>query len=261
LKANPLTDVDKNVIQKIKIWGLNEYIKNRVPLDSSFDEKKISKIAEYKTTKENTGLRNLLLSHLNQYDNDPKKAFEGEGLENLGKKNGGRMISKISVYEPIGNKFEIRPGQYVEAAKGTNLFFLVHENTETKEREFQTLGLKDVIDLKSHGLPLAEYKEGYRWFTLSPNDLVYVPESEEDLTNFKLNNLQPYKIFKFVSCTGKRAYFIPHTVSKTIIDGKEFSALNKLENTDSGISIKNVCIKLSIDRLGKIKIPQVPIIK
>ena len=222
-------------------------------LDASFDEKKINKLAEYPSPIKKKGLRYTLLNHLAKHG-DPKKAFEGEGLEELTKVN-GKPVTKVTIYEPIGNKFQIRKGQYVEAAKGTNLYFLIYENIETKEREFSTLGLKDVIDCVKFGQPLAERKEGYVWFTLSPNDLVYIPEEGEEIVRIDWNKDRSRiskRVYKMVSSSGTQCFFIPHLISKPIKETTELGANNKSERSWDNEMIKKIFVKLSIDKLGNL---------
>lgn len=96
-------------------------------------------------------------------------------------------------------------------------------------------------------------------FDLSPNDLVYVPSFEEqenpDLVDSeKLNEVQIKRIYKFVSSSGKQAFFINHVVASSIINRFEFSALNKMEKSIDEIMIKSVCVKLNVNRLGHIEI-------
>ncbi len=92
-------------------------------------------------------------------------------------------------------------------------------------------------------------------FHLSPNDLVYVL-SQEEKTNNKAknsNDLDLNRIYKIVSFTGNRLSAIPYFVSKSIVDKLEYSQLNKVEFAFDRASIKDNCIKLDVDRLGKIK--------
>ena len=83
-------------------------------------------------------------------------------------------------------------------------------------------------------------------FVLSPNDLVYVQDWNED------NNFNNSHIYKIVSFTGNRLYGIPYSIASPIIDKVEYSQLNKIEFTDNKISIKETCIPIKIDRLGNI---------
>ena len=56
-----------------------------------------------------------------------------------------------------------------------------------------------------------------------------------------------------VSFTGNQAFFISNNIATSIVDKMEFSALNKMEKSIDGFMIKSLCLKLEVDRLGKIK--------
>lgn len=99
-------------------------------------------------------------------------------------------------------------------------------------------------------------------FTLKQGDPVYLPEKEEEvITNiesplyesFWAAKEQQSKNVHFVTkySQNKQIYFIGHNVADTIIKGKEFGSQNAYEKV-GGLSIKDHCIKLSIDRLGNI---------
>ncbi|OQP51720.1 hypothetical protein A4H97_26270 [Niastella yeongjuensis] len=256
LKDNPAFDSNGNAIEKVTMWYMKEYYGNRVFLDDSFTAEKIKeKIAEY-NTESGKGLKGVLLTHLSKWNNDPKAAFTGEGMEDLAK-TAGRPITKVTTYEDSKGKFEIRKGQFVEAAKGTNLFFVIYENMQTGDREYETLRLDEVIVAKANGWPVVKAKEGYRHFTLSPNDLVYVPEEGE---NIKMIDWQMEKektsrrVYKVVSFTGSQCFFVPHNFSKTIIEKVELGSLNKQEKSLDELMIKKCCIKLRVDKLGNVSI-------
>lgn len=256
LKENPAFDTNGKPVDKVTVWFWKEYYGNRVNLDDTFTAEKIrEKIAEY-DNKDGKGLKGLLLQHLTKWDNNPKAAFTGEGIEDLAK-TAGKPITKVTVYEDSKGKFEIRKGQFVEAAKGTNLFFVIYENIETCEREYETLRLDEVIIAKANGWPVVKPKDGYKHFTLSPNDLVYVPEEGE---NIKMINWQTEKdklskkIYKVVSSSGPQCFFVPHNFSKTVLDKIELGSLNKQEKSLDDIMIKRYCVKLKTDKLGNISL-------
>ena len=88
---------------------------------------------------------------------------------------------------------------------------------------------------------------------------MYLPNEEERdnyiLIDFnKLTKEQVNNIYKVVSFTGNRLYAVPFNIAKSIIDKIEFTQLNKLEFTLDKQSIKEICIKLKVDRLGNIKL-------
>jgi len=93
-------------------------------------------------------------------------------------------------------------------------------------------------------------------FHLSPNDLVYVP-TEDEINNDShsgIGSINPKRIYKVVSCTGSECHFIQHDVASPIVNKVEFSPLNKMGRAITGEMIKEVCVKLSIDRTGNIKL-------
>ena len=80
-----------------------------------------------------------MLNHLLKNDNDANVAFSPDGIERMNQKisdlNDGKWhqpIYKVRVYEKA-DKFAVgtagnKGRKYVEAAKGTNLFFAVYES-------------------------------------------------------------------------------------------------------------------------------------
>jgi CRISPR-associated endonuclease Csn1 len=56
-----------------------------------------------------------------------------------------------------------------------------------------------------------------------------------------------------VSFTKHQCFFIPHYVSRSLDDNsRELGANNKAERAWDGQMIKNVCIKITVNRLGYI---------
>lgn len=220
-----------------------------------------------------TGIQKILKRHLEANGGDCQKAFSADGIDemnrNITQLNGGRPhkpVYKVRIYEKA-DKFAIgtkgnKAAKFVEAAKGTNLFFAVYlkeyEDSTTgetiKKRVFDTIPLKTVIDrLKNGQTPAPEEKDGAKLlFVLSPNDLVYLP-TEDEVKNGTINRpLDKRRIYKMVSCTGTRLYGIPYNIASSIIDKYEFTTLNKVEFTDTKESIKEICIPIKVDRLGNI---------
>ncbi len=258
-------------ISKTNIYYYNDqYTASRVSLDTSFDLKKIASITD-------TGIQKILINHYNNYrgvlDEKGKEiapetlAFSPEGIDDMNKQiivlNDGKHhqpIRKVRKFETLGNKFQVgesgqKSTKYVEAAKGTNLFFGIYQDSDGK-RSYETIPLHLVIERRKQGLPpVPEQKEikgggiARLIFYLSPNDLVYVPSENEQATDQTFNQKN---IYKMVSSSGSACFFIPHSVAISIVNKKEFSALNKMEKSLNGQMIKSVCKKLKVDRLGKI---------
>ena len=121
------------------------------------------------------------------------------------------------------------------------------------KRNFETIPLNVVIDRFKRGLSPAPEKDGKEpIFILSPNDLVYVPTSEELTKTLNSSTINYDRIYKMVSATGNRAFYIKFNIANSIIDKFEFSPLNKMERSLTGEMIKEVCIPIKVDRLGNI---------
>lgn len=227
----------------------------RKSLDTSFDLKTIESITD-------TGIQKILKNYLKAKDNNSELAFSPEGIEdlnkNISKYNDGKQhqpIYKVRIFE-LGSKFQIgqsgnKKHKYVEAAKGTNLFFAIYED-ENGKRSYESIPLNIVIERQKQGLPPVDLKNE-KSFYLSPNDLVYLPSGDEleNTNNIDYKNLSKEKkknIYKVVSFTGNRLSCIPYAVATTIVNKVEFTQLNKIEFTKE----KEICIKLKVDRLGNI---------
>ncbi|QPH40649.1 type II CRISPR RNA-guided endonuclease Cas9 [Pedobacter endophyticus] len=253
----------------------------RKSLDSSFNLKSIENITD-------TGIQKILRNYLVSKDGDSELAFSPEGVEDLNKNiqqyNDGKAhqpIYKVRVFE-VGSKFPLgekgnKRAKYVEAAKGTNLFFAVYWDEDKQKRNYDTIPLNEVIEHQKWRATLSneerkdtpmipiDTENGKFLFSLSPNDLVYVPTEEEkdsieQLDFSSLNTEQITRIYKMVSSTGSECHFIQSTIASLIksYDAKskvgEMGSLNKLEITidTNPIRIKETCIKLKVDRLGNI---------
>jgi CRISPR-associated endonuclease Csn1 len=274
-------DVDKD--------GNGNNAASRVKIDESFNSSMINCITD-------TGIQKIMLNHLVKYNEvgnskiieHPELAFSPDGLDELNKNirelNDGKWhqaIYKVRTYEPRGNKFSIgqtgnKKHKYVEAAKGTNLFFAIYTDTNGK-RSYETIPLNIVIERQKQGLssvPETNEDGNKLLIQLSPNDLVYVPTEEEIKNSFlHLNNLskeQSRRIYKFIDSSDSTANFIPSYVSNLIFNvpkkeqekfGLKYSIQNefglgspqsKNQKSIDEIMIKEFCFKLKIDRLGNI---------
>ncbi|MDR2594793.1 MAG: hypothetical protein LBC87_08505 [Fibromonadaceae bacterium] len=252
LKSNP----------RIKVFEIQTAV--RKSLDTSFTEKII------KESVTDIGIQKILLNHLLIEKSNPEVAFSPEGIEKMNKniielndKKYHQPIYKVRKYESLGNKFQVgttgnKRDKYVEAEKGTNLFFAIYMDKNGK-RFYETISLNIIIERMKQGLnivPEKNDKGNELLFYLSPNDLVYVPMEKENVHTIDWNNLdkeQLNRIYKMVSCTGNQCFFIRHSVATSIVNKVEFSPLNKMEKSIDEVMIKECCIKLKIGRLGNIK--------
>ena len=239
----------------------------RKAIDSTFTEKVIEGITD-------TGIQKILLNYL-KFKKSPEIAFSPEGIEELNKNialyNDGKPhkpIRKVRIFEQ-GSKFPLgevgnKVTKYVEAAKGTNLYFGVYQGKD--KRSFATIPLNEVIERQKQGLPsVPEYNEkgDLLLFSLSPNDLVYVPIEGEIIENIDFRNLskeQKERIYN-VNDFSSTCYFTPNRIAKAIFP-KEVDLQRKGDKLSGsydtktasleGIQIKEVCIKLKVNRLGNI---------
>lgn len=248
-------------VSKVEVWISSDnktpMVAVRKPLDTSFDKKKIASITD-------TGIQAILLNYLESKGGDALVAFAPEGIQemnsNIEPYNNGKAhkpIKNVRLSEPLGAKYQVgergtKTKKYVEADKGTNLFFAIYEDEEGK-RYYYSVPLREAIERQKQKLsPVPEYNEkGVALkFYLSPNDLVYVPTEEE--RTMGTCNIDKTRIYKMVSSTGKQCFFVPSTIAKVIADKVELQSLNKMEKAITDECIKEVCWKLKVDRLGNI---------
>lgn len=230
----------------------------RKSIDTSFDKKTISYITD-------TGIQKILNNYLASKNGNSELAFSPEGLEDLNKNiaqyNDGKShqpIYKVRIFE-LGSKFPLgetgnKKSKYVEAAKGTNLFFAIYADKEGR-RSYETIPLNIVIERLKQGLkegPEKNEKGHNLLFILSPNDLVYVPVEDSDnirdINSGTINKQQLSNLYKVVSFTGSRLSVIPLNVASVIVNKVEYTQLNKIELTKE----KDICVKIKVDRLGNI---------
>ncbi|MCR5658632.1 MAG: type II CRISPR RNA-guided endonuclease Cas9 [Bacteroidales bacterium] len=272
------SDID---VKRIQVYYYTKetkdrYFATRKPLDTSFNSKKI------KESVTDTGIQKILVAHLEAKGGDPELAFSPDGIDEMNRNiialNKGKYhqpILKVRVYEKA-EKFAVgqngnKSAKFVEAAKGTNLFFAIFgmekTNKETGEteivRSYLTIPLNVMIDCqKKYGSQwrnnIATYLQEQQLatsdakllFILSPNDLVYLPTSEELKNGIK--TLDKKRIYKMVSCTGTACFFVDEKVAKAIVDKVEFSSLNKTERAVTGEMIKEICVPIKVDRLSNV---------
>lgn len=258
-------------LQKIEVYYYTNdtpynYYATRTALGDWLDEKSIRE----KVT--DMGIQKILLAHLAQYNGDAKEAFSADGIEKMNQNivalNGGvphKPICKVRKYEKA-DKFAVgetgsKAKKYVEADKGTNLFFAIYvmkDNDGKEVRSYATIPLKVIIDCQKQGkqewkLLLDQWvhennivpANATLKYILSPGDLVYVPKEAN-------MDLDKTRIYKMVSGSSTDWYFTPCTTASIILDKKEYGLLNKLSRALTGEMIKETCVPIHIDRLGNI---------
>jgi CRISPR-associated endonuclease Csn1 len=281
-KKHPII-IDGIVVDKVLMYEAIEATAVRTELTEDFTRKQLESITD-------TAITIILENHIKNYveqkgDKTVERfdlAFNPDGLDelnrNMVKLNNGKPhqpIKKVRIYEE-GGKFSVgvsgnKSSKYVEAAKGTNLFFAIYWNEKKGKREYDTIPLNEVVEhqkLVAH-LPVFERtlvpidsKNGKFLFSLSPNDLVYVPIDEELSQmpeNLKsLSKEQAKRVYVMEKASGSECYFMSHNIASLIksYDAKskfgEFGSQNKFEKDTNGFVIKDRCWKLEVDKLGNI---------
>lgn len=230
------------------------------------------------TNKKNNPVNRLLLEHILEYQNNPKEAFSAEGIDKLNKKainRIGKPIKSITRLDGTINEEEIFRGAVFETDKGSNVYFVMYENNQTKKREFlkpnPSISVLKAIEHKNKIETFAPSRQGFSRIILSPGDLVYVPTIEQydlikenklnrELINWDDIELISNRIYQVKKFTGNYCYFLKNDVASLIfpyssrIGAGEFESQNISEYSvdDPPIRIKDVCIKIKVDRLGKI---------
>lgn len=236
LKKNPIQREDKN-LSKIHIIHYNsDYSTSKMKIDESVTVKQLHKIVD-------EDLKWQLLNQLEAHDMDAEKAFSVNGMIKF---NEGRNtpVYQVKVKEVLGLKKNLvksdsKGVKFVEADKGTNLFFEIGIDDETKEHIIDrnsTISFIDVLDHQVKGENLIN--EGSRFY-LSPGSLV------------KLKNDNSIgQIYRCISFSKADCFFLPVNVSVPIVDKSEYSKLNKRERSLDERMIKRECSVIYIDKLG-----------
>ena len=221
LKKNPIQRESKN-LSKIHIIHYNsDYSTSKMKIDENVTIKQLHKIVD-------EDLKRQLINHLELYDLDAEEAFSVNGLIQF---NEGRNtpVYQVKVKEVLGLKNNLvksneKGVKFVEADKGTNLFFEIGIDDETKEHIINKNSTKPFIEvLQQRVNGIENEKIVFGKITLSPNDVVKTKDG-----NF----------YKVVSFSKHQCYFVPVNYAGSIIDKVEFSVLNKFERADNGHMIK-----------------------
>jgi CRISPR-associated endonuclease Csn1 len=204
-----------------------------------------------------------------------KEAFSDEGLEALDKKIGMKIRSVTRLDGKIeGSKKIIFRDKVVQSAN--NPYFVFYENEQTKERlNFTSISTYDFIQKRLKNEPILEPKDGFRIVTLQTNDLVYVPTSEEcesiktgksenEVIDWRNKVHIARRLFRVNDFSKTDIYFKPHTFAKAIkskelhssFDDKCSRFINFEHPDNEAILIKDICIKVKVDRLGNILIDE-----
>ena len=270
------------------------YFATRKPLDSTFDRKKILESVT------DTGVQKILLAHLETKGYDSELAFSPDGVDEMNRNivalNKGKFhqpILKVRVYEKA-DKFAVgqsgnKGKKFVEAAKGTNLFWAILGTKKVNKETGKTDIVRSYLTIPLHVMIDCQKKYGLKWkdgidtylkeknlitleekllFILSPNDLVYLP-SKENIEG-QAKDFDKRRIYKFIDPNLNKGNFVPYSSAAVIFSIKfadqkkmgmsypiqdEFgigSQCSKNPRALTGEMIKETCIPIKVDRLGNI---------
>lgn len=241
-------------------------------------ENKIKKITD-------TGIQKILFNYLESKQDSLESAFAPEGIDYLNENiihfNEGKFhqpIYKVRIYERGKGRFALgnrgnKKYKYVQGAP--NLYFAVYQG-ENGKRSFETVPLNIIIERLKQGLdPVPEKNEKGQSLCpecpyLTPNNLVYIPteEEKENILSIDFNNLtneQIKRLYLVNDFSGSTCYFRPNYIAKSIVpkevdmsydnEKKKITGSFDMKTASfQGKQIKEICIKLKIDRLGKVSL-------
>lgn len=202
-----------------------------------------------------------------------KEAFSDEGLESLDKKVGMkiRMVTKLDGEIAGSKKIQLR-SQIVQSAN--NPYFVFYENEITKVRSgYASISTYDLIQKKLKNEPFLKEKVGHNIITLQSNDLVYVPTEEEiksGVINWNDKTQILNRLYRVNDFSEHNIYFVPNNYAKDILGNELHKSAgfkttrlvyfptkddrNPQKAQDESMMIKEVCVKVLIDRLGNISL-------
>lgn len=262
---NPLKDVQGQIISHIDLLRFVKYASKRRTIDDKFTPDVIKKMPN--SGLENNWLTKLLKVHLEENGDSPALAFKGEGLEQLYKK-APYPINKVTVLDGMAkNKIRLR-NYLLEGVAGVNQYFLVEIKNEIdkrtgKEKEirkYSTPPYLECIERLAKGLSIFDELPETKYIVLSPGDLVYVPNEEENTNQIDWKNRKNLasRIYLMKSADGM---FILNNIAKPIVPYSrkektkgEIDWNDKSDRTmdEAKQLIKENFIKLKVDRLGNI---------
>jgi CRISPR-associated endonuclease Csn1 len=261
LKKKPI-EIDGQIVSMLTCWQYR-YVKRR-DLGVNITLNQLKNIVDPK-------LKADILSHLENNMGDIKKAFNEEGLIAFNKNRKApifkiRTLEDGNIGEAEGKERLVRKNSNntkLHIEKGGNYCIAVYKAVDSDERKFTVIPFFDAATIKSINKDIIENIDGYKLlFTLTHNELVYVPYPDEDITTIDWTDTRKIfqRVYRVVKFSGSDYYFQPHYFAKEIsinADEKTIGEFNKGTNgtqfviENSNINIKRNCIKITIDKLGK----------
>lgn len=257
--------------------------------DVVYEEQKVI-VDEFRKSGKETGIKIDVYARNKDFGDkplmqNPQIAFSADGIEDMNKHitelNNGKShkpIYRVKFAQTLGKMFPVaepkegkpvtvKTKQFVCTDAGCNIVCGIYKSSKGKTKYFVPT-LRNFIDAVRNGMELfpesyPEYFDFKFKFTLSPLDMVYMPTKDE-IENGHLNDCIDYsRIYIMNNVEEEHMYFKPCNIAaeifKTEIDlrkdekGKIIgSCKGKTANCD-GLTIKDYCIPLKVDRLGNIK--------
>ena len=268
------------------------YFATRKTLDAIFNKKKILESVT------DTGIQKILLAHLEAKGNNPEQAFSPDGIDEMNRNivalNNDKFhqpILKVRVYEKA-DKFAVgqtgnKSKKFVEAAKGTNLFWAILSSNKTNRETGETETVRSYLTISLNVMIECQKKYGSKWksnvesylkekeliesdtrllFILSPNDLVYLPTKD----NLQENTIDKRRIYKFIDPNDNKGNFVPYSLANVLFsvkfaDQKKTGIALPIQNeiglgsqhsksprAITGEMIKETCVPIKVDRLGNL---------
>ncbi len=245
------------------------------------DSKLISEVLEKMVDND---LKNKIISHLDLYGGDNKIAFSKEGIEVFNKEFKKPVKAIRLKATETNNEEEVdlsllqlaRKSSYnnkLMISTGSNYAFAVLE--KEGKRHFDEISFFDATNIVNN-----EFKKGNKnvsdiiskhfekknensilLFLLKQDEVVYLPSKDENVISdenhpeyfsFWNNKRERARnVYTVVKFSGKTIYFLKHYIANIIANKLEFGSQNCYEKVN-GVSIKEHCIKLRVDRLGNI---------
>lgn len=233
-------------------------------------------------------LKQRIKQHLKKYDGDKLKAFSREGINKFNETE-KRVIKSLKLLntetdeneessltlQRLDRRKAFNKSLYVNT--GDNYLFAILDKDGSRIFDLITFFdaanlLKEefnrVSDKKKFNKELVfknyfeEKNKASFLFALKQGDPVYMPSDDEEVItdhngplfeNFWSDKAARSKnIYYVTKYSGNEIYFINNRIAEPIVKGKEFGSQNAYQNID-GLSIKQHCIKLNIDRLGNVQ--------
>jgi CRISPR subtype II RNA-guided endonuclease Cas9/Csn1 len=188
-----------------------------------------------------------------------KKKRQEESEDALQKLNRGKAFNK-NLYVATGGNYLFA----VMEKDGNRIFDIItfYDATNLLKEAFNKSTDKKAFDKEQFFKNYFEEKNKAKLlFTLKQGDAVYMPKENEEVITDPQSSLykdfwnnktaRSENIYYVTKYSGNEIYFIKHSIANTIVKGKEFGSQDAYQTID-GLSIKQYCIKLYIDRLGNI---------